>query len=204
MIAKKEGCILCFPTDKIKGILRGYEYNEQSQQPYVFVPREPEAFGHCIVAAGKHYTDMSDERISRDTKQLTEMISIINNICVKMKKHLKSNGKACEKVYVSTLCETPEMHLHFHLIPRFEGDRKGFRGLLEKELDGTRWMIKESIKENKIREGYYAVSDSEAIVSFNKFLFSSGAWLKSNEEREAEVKRIKETLEKIIEFGQST
>jgi len=130
MVAKSDECILCHPEGKIENMLKGYEYNRNSVKPWVFVPREPEAFGHLVVASGKHYADISDEKLTTDRKYSGQIISLINKLSVKMRKELEYEGRKCEKVYVSTLCETENMHLHFHLIPRFKGDKEGFMHLL--------------------------------------------------------------------------
>lgn len=199
MATKKEGCILCYPEGEIKNILKGYEYDKERLTPWVFIPREPEAFGHLIVAAGKHYTDISDEKLAKDTDHLGQIMRLINELCLKMRKCLRFEGRICERVYVSTLCETENMHLHFHLIPRFKGDRTGFKYLLERELDGTRWMLKDNSKDQKIREGYYAVLDAGTIVDFYKHLFASNKWLRPNVDRESFIEEIRKRIEEILE-----
>jgi len=198
MVGKRKECILCYPEGNIKNIIKGYEPDAERENPWVFVPREPEAFGHLVVVAGKHYLDISDKELAKDTKHLIQMLKLISKLCVKMKKHLKFDERVCKKVYVSTLCETDNMHLHFHLIPRFDGDRTGFKYLFEKELEGTRWMLQDSNIENKIRKGYYTTLDAGTIIDFHKYLFSSNKWVRSNEDRESFINEIKKKIEEII------
>jgi len=165
---KDKNCILCYPEGNITRMIKGYEYD--GKKPWVFVPREPEAFGHLIVAAGKHYTDISDKGLATNEgmEHLKQIMSLISKLSLKMKEKLKFDEKECEKIYVATLCETENMHLHFHLIPKFKGDRQGFLSLFEKELDGARWMLKGSTEEDRILEGYHKVHDTEAIAEFHK------------------------------------
>lgn len=179
-------------------MIKGYEARDDGK-PWACVPREPEAFGHLIVAAGKHYVDISDEKLAGDKDQLEQIMRLINKLCLKMKKYLRFEGRICERVYVSTLCETENMHLHFHLIPRFKGDRTGFRSLFEKELDGTRWMLNERSEDQKIREGYCAVLDAGTIVDFHKHLFASNRWLRPNKDRESFIEEVKNRIEEILD-----
>jgi len=126
------------------------------------------------------------------------MLKLINELSVKMKKRLKFDGRECKRVYVSTLCETENMHLHFHLIPRFDGDRMGFKYLFERELEATRWMLSDSNVENRIHEGYYKILDAGTIIDYHKYLFSSSKWIKSSDDRVSFINEIKKKIEEIV------
>lgn len=108
-----------------------------------------------------------------------------------------------------------EMHLHFHLIPRFEGDKEGFMHLFERELEGARWIYdckREECKadckhtfEKECRKKYDKINGSsgrlliaECVVERHESWICSDRWAKSNEERESFIKQIKEKIEEII------
>jgi hypothetical protein len=88
----------------------------------------------------------------------------------------ETNGKKCEKVYLVSECETKNFPFHFHLIPRFEGEKQGHVFLLEKELEESRWMGKDQNENQRIM-------DIESILSYYKQILDSGVWKRSKEEQ---------------------
>ena len=192
-------CLCCNPAAELKErMVKGFEYHEDRKNSWVFVPREPANFGHLVVVSGRHYEDISDGELKDDTECLTELLSLINKLAARIKLHLTKNGKRCKKVYVSTLCETKNFHLHFHLIPRFEGDKTGFFFLFDKELEEQRWMLKDDIVEDKIHDGYLTIGAANGLLRFHEFLIQSNKWARSQEERENYVQSIKTEIEKIL------
>lgn len=182
-------------------MIRGYEAN--SEKSWMYVPREPATFGHLIVVSGKHYEDISDKRLVNDAEQQKELMRIVVELCSKMEESLTYKGEKCEKIYVVTECETPNLHLHFHLLPRFRSDKNGHMFLFEKELEEARWMLenndKEEKKEDKIRDMHNRIGVAEGFLDFHKYLICSNKWVKSNDARDKFIKEIKEEIERILE-----
>jgi diadenosine tetraphosphate (Ap4A) HIT family hydrolase len=178
-------------------MIKGYEYDAARLDPWVFVPREPAAFGHIIVVSGKHYKDISDPGLLEDTGYLKKMMKIINELAIKMK-GLTRKGKKCERVYVSTLCETENFHLHFHLIPRFEDDNMGFAFLFETELESARWLLKEGSKGDKNADGYKRVKATEVLAARHRSLLEKDDWARSDLEREKAIEKTKKCIDNIL------
>jgi len=178
-------------------MIKGYEYNPANRDPWVFVPREPAAFGHLIVISGKHYRDISDAGLLDDPKYLKKILVLINKLTIKLKR-LRRDGKKCERVYVSTLCETENFHLHFHLIPRFEDDPQGFAFLFRTELEAARWLLENETSESKNPDGYKRTKETESLTAHNHNLLSTNRWARSNDERKHVIQEIKKSVEAIL------
>lgn len=198
---KKCKCKFCKNKSEFEDrIIRGYE--PKDRRPWAYVPREPATFGHAVVVSGEPYIDVCDQTISEDEERfvpehLQEIMKMIRELALKMRS-LEQNGKKCKKVYVITQCETPDLHLHFHLIPRFEGDKKGHVFLFEKELEEARWMLGDDTNENKIRDAYYRLGVAEGILDFHRNLIRSSTWIRSNADRVKLIEDIKERLKKEV------
>jgi len=112
-----------------------------------------------------------------------------------MKDCLTSNGEAsgkkCKKVYLVSECETKNFPFHFHLIPRFECEKTGNLFLFEKELEEARWMSKEDREEAKIQDGFGRVAEAEAILDYHRWLLLANRWIKSDDEWEKFISRMK-------------
>lgn len=181
-------------------VIKGYE--PKGKTPWAYVPREPATFGHAVVVAGEPYLDICDQTMPEGEerfvpKHLQEMMKMIRELALKMRS-LEYNGKKCEKVYVITECETPDLHLHFHLIPRFEGERKGHVFLFEKELEEARWMLGNDTNENKIRDAYYSLGVVKGMLDFHKNLIRSNKWTRLNADRVRLIEDIRERLKKGV------
>lgn len=189
-------CDFCEKKEEFRErMIKGYEANVD--KPWVCVSREPATFGHLLVASGIGYSGISDDRLARDPEHLKEMMRLISEITSKMNKNLKLNGRECEKVYVVTQCETRNLHLHFHLIPRFEGDNTGNIFLFEKELEEARWML-DSDEKGKVREACDRIAIAERILNCHKNLIRSRKWARPNEERKRFVQEIKMKVDEIL------
>jgi diadenosine tetraphosphate (Ap4A) HIT family hydrolase len=157
---------------------------------WIVVPQEPATFGHLLAvswkSSGEH--DITDEGLFTDNSHIQNMMRAIHELTLRMKSSLTSNGKAdgrkCEKVYVATLCETKDFPFHFHVIPRFEGDKEGFAYLLEKELEEARWMDRETGRNEKVKDGYRRIGSTEVLLDYHKCLMSSDKWVRTNKERD--------------------
>ncbi|MEM3564634.1 MAG: hypothetical protein QXR19_15485 [Candidatus Jordarchaeaceae archaeon] len=204
-------CEYCSNKENFRDrIIRGYEPERGKDKPWVYVSREPANFGHLVVVSGIHYDDISDGRLKELTgkKHLGEIMSVINELASIMKS-LKENGNECEKVYVLSQCETPKLHLHFHLIPRFKGNNTGNVFLIEKEFEEARWIIndknedEEKKKEDKIRNGRERIEQVRNILNHNEELVQKNEWARSNEEREKFILKIKKKIEELIVYKSS-
>lgn len=179
-----------------KQMIKGYEPKDEN--PWVYVPREPATFGHLVVVSGKCYRDIGDMGLLQDIDQLKKTMKVISELASKMKEHLKWNEKTCERVYVVSECDTPNFHLHFHLIPRFHGDKKGHIFLFERELEEARWKLEKDIDEAKIRDAYHRIGTAEGILDFHRNLIRSDRWLRSDVERVEFIGRIKLEVDEIL------
>jgi diadenosine tetraphosphate (Ap4A) HIT family hydrolase len=85
--------------------------------------------GHAVAILRQHRTDIADEALSGDDHG--RLLTVIQRVARMMKHQLP-----CERVYVATLCDVVQ-HLHYHLVPRYATDVKGF-GFLGQRETGSR------------------------------------------------------------------
>ena len=81
--------------------------------------------GHAVAILRQHRADIADEALSVD--EHARLLGVIQRVARMMKRQLP-----CERVYVATLCDVVQ-HLHYHLIPRYATDVKGFGFLGQRE-----------------------------------------------------------------------
>lgn len=85
----------------------------EDQTVLCLLEKYPRALGHTIVLVKQHREDVSeleDEEIG--------LVYLVIHRCVWVLKKVFH----AEKVYVCTMCDGTRNHLHYQLIPRFEGD----------------------------------------------------------------------------------
>lgn len=195
---KEQVCDFCTNKTKFQDrIIKGYE--PDGKKPWAYVPCEPATFGHVIVVSGKHYLDICHETFSKNEEDSVEehmkdIMRIVRALALKMKK-LEHNGKKCEKVYMVSECETPNLHLHFHLIPRFQGDNTGHMFLFEKELEELRWKLENDASEDKNRNGYQRIGMATGLLDFHRDLIRADKWVKSNKDRIDFIEKIRKWFE---------
>jgi len=73
-------------------------------------PRNP---GHTIVMVKAHYDDISQ----LNSEAMLKIYPVIHRTIDTLKTYLNA-----EKVYLCTMCDGKKNHLHYQLIPRYEGD----------------------------------------------------------------------------------
>jgi len=162
---------------------------------WVGVPREPATFGHLIAISWKGHQeqDITDKGLFMDRGHIGQMIRTIHDIAYEMKTSLTMTGEAdekeCRKVYLVSECETENFPFYFHLIPRFEGDKKGHLYLFQKELEEARWITKEGEKEKRIQNNYVRVAEIEPILHYHKWLLLSNKWARLKKDRKKFVKK---------------
>jgi diadenosine tetraphosphate (Ap4A) HIT family hydrolase len=81
--------------------------------------------GHAVAILRQHRADIADEALSTD--EHSRLLAVIQRVARMMKRQLP-----CERVYVATLCDVVQ-HLHYHLIPRYATDVKGFGFMGQRE-----------------------------------------------------------------------
>lgn len=81
--------------------------------------------GHAIAVLRKHRRDILDEELTHEEHHA--LVDVIQQVGRLMKQRL-----SCDRVYVATLCDGIE-HLHYHLIPRYSTDIKGFAFVGQRE-----------------------------------------------------------------------
>ena len=81
--------------------------------------------GHAVAILRQHRSDIADEALSGE--EHGRLLGVIQRVARMMKRQLP-----CERVYVATLCDVVQ-HLHYHLIPRYATDVKGFGFLGQRE-----------------------------------------------------------------------
>lgn len=81
--------------------------------------------GHAVAILRQHRSDIADEALSGE--EHGRLLGVIQRAARMMKRQLP-----CERVYVATLCDVVQ-HLHYHLIPRYATDVKGFGFLGQRE-----------------------------------------------------------------------
>ena len=108
-----QDCIFCkistgeIPSDKI------YE----DEQVFAFLDIRPVNKGHALVVPKKHAKDF----LEVDAATLTETVTRVQKIA---KAVMKATGAGGFNLHVNTGSAAGQVvfHLHFHIIPRFEGD----------------------------------------------------------------------------------
>lgn len=200
-----------------KNDLKPNKIEKLSKEDYwVVVPREPATLGHLLVVSWKgeeENSDISDRGLFQNPEHMNGMMYLIHKLTVAMKEKLTFQERKCEKVYVATLCETEKFPFHFHLIPRFEGDREGFAYLFEKELEEARWLFdcqeecKSSCEKNfekkcykkyeKLVQSSGRILDAGCLLMKHREKLCSNSWVLSNNEREQLIKKTKQEIEKI-------
>ena len=81
--------------------------------------------GHAVAILRQHRGDIADEALSVD--EHGRLLGVVQRVTRVMKREL-----SCERVYVATLCDVVQ-HLHYHLIPRYPTDVKGFGFIGQRE-----------------------------------------------------------------------
>jgi len=88
----------------------------EDEKVYAFLDDYPLAEGHTLIILKAHHSDLSSVSPA-DAARLGEIVA-------RLSKALKQAVNA-EYIYVASLGEQVR-HVHYHLIPRYNGDRKGF------------------------------------------------------------------------------
>ena len=103
-------CVFCKPEE----ILKKRIIHTDSDGWYAFVPDEPEIFGHIIVTVKQPHIR---EIISEDDKTLETLQCMTKG--VKYIADILRKIKNVQRVYFAMLGETEDVHMHYHVFPRY-------------------------------------------------------------------------------------
>lgn len=113
------------------------EDKSQKKYWYAFVPRDPEIFGHVILTTDKGGCIHDLHEVNENILQ-GEIVGI-RQIMAKLRR-IDNVGR----VYVVVAGETPEVHHHFHLFPRYKFEsfeqRERFAQKYELEAEDPKWV----------------------------------------------------------------
>ncbi len=122
---KTEGCIFEAaadqPYDREKLVLL------RDRRTVVLLNRFPYANGHLLVAPARHVADLTDLR-KNEARILMEMI---RNATAILRRHLRPDGFNIGLNLGAAAGAGLAEHLHFHLVPRWQGDHNFMTPLAE-------------------------------------------------------------------------
>ncbi len=101
-------------------------FYDKSKHCIITLAPEQYSLGHTLVILQQHAKDISDDLITQE--EYIDMCNTIKEVSILLK-----NKLGAERIYVCSLCDGVE-HLHFHLIPRYETDVKGFNFVGVREI----------------------------------------------------------------------
>ena len=129
---RNRNCLFCQIQEHLKDTEAYRNLNVgQSDVCFAILDRNPKALGHCLVIAKAPFNDFTDNLTDIEESEKTTVFKEAIELSRKLKEVLKA-----EKVYIMSMCEHWQMwetsdgvtteHLHFHLVPRYDGMRNKF------------------------------------------------------------------------------
>lgn len=113
---KPEGCI--FEPPGSEPFSKEHLLLYRDRLSVVLLNRFPYANGHLLIAPKRHISDLTD----LNTSENTAMMALLQNCCTILRKHLRPDGINIGLNLGKTAGAGIESHLHFHAVPRWEGD----------------------------------------------------------------------------------
>lgn len=90
----------------------------ENKKVICFLPKEPEVYGHTLVAPKQHYADLYD--IPEDI--LCELIKVVKKLTLAYKEKINATGM--NLMHASGVDgQQSVFHFHIHLLPRFKNDK---------------------------------------------------------------------------------
>jgi ATP adenylyltransferase len=114
--AKEEGCIFC--NRKHDGDDRERLVLHRGKHTIVMLNKYPYNNGHLMVAPKRHVGSMEDLK----TEEMSDLMAAIQRSCVLLKKALKPEGFNIGANLGKVAGAGVEDHIHFHIVPRWQGD----------------------------------------------------------------------------------
>lgn len=115
-------CAFCAPEETLDGQSRMLYADAQV---YAMLDRRPMARGHALVVLREHHADLSTVPPGQAAH--------LGEVVARLSKALKE-GLGASSIYVAALGELVP-HVHYHLIPRYAEDKKGFVHFLSPRRD---------------------------------------------------------------------
>lgn len=89
----------------------------QNKEVICFLPKSPEVYGHTIVAAKQHITDI----YTAPESTLESLMVVSKKLAIHYKTQIGASG--INLLHASgTSAQQSVLHFHLHLIPRFDND----------------------------------------------------------------------------------
>ena len=113
---RTDGCLFEPPGDKPYSRKHLLLYRDQVS--VVLLNRFPYANGHLLVAPKRHVRDLTDLHAEENLA----LMALLQNCCRILRSHLRPDGINIGLNLGKTAGAGIEDHLHFHAVPRWEGD----------------------------------------------------------------------------------
>lgn len=113
-IKNKDLCPSCY-NQEFGGLYPDFTERKiyENEKVVCFLEEYPRTPGHTIILAKEHYEDISEMPVEVGTAVMEAATHVVNKI---------KEVLGAEKVYMCTMCDDGRNHLHFQLIPRYEGN----------------------------------------------------------------------------------
>lgn len=113
---KPDSCVFCIPQNKEEDFDRLILY--RAKYSFVIMNKYPYSNGHLMVCPYKHVMEMA----SLDAPELHEIIDLVQYCSVILKKKFSCEGINVGLNQGQAAGAGIREHLHFHLVPRWNGD----------------------------------------------------------------------------------
>jgi len=88
---------------------------DDSQDYYVIVPKDPLLFGHIMIIFKHHCENLMHAK--------EEHLQVLNKAVIKWTNVLSKSFEDCRNVFLTCLCDSEKVHLHYHLFPVSNKDK---------------------------------------------------------------------------------
>jgi len=139
-LRKNDICTFCAIVAGTESADRVYE----TEEALAFLPLAPATIGHTLIVSKAHVRDLWHA----DMRTLTPIMEAVLKVADALKKAFNPDGLNLINSAGAAATQTV-FHIHFHLVPRWSGDRIGdFWTSNEGFPSGERARIAEEIKRN--------------------------------------------------------
>jgi len=125
---REQGCLLC---SKLKGRDdRGNLILYRSSQSFVILNRFPYTSGHLMVAPNRHVASLDE----LNEGEMVELMALLKQFRLILKRALKPDGFNVGMNIGRVAGAGIEDHIHFHIVPRWNGDTNFMPVLVETKV----------------------------------------------------------------------